>query len=153
MTLSQHLMDEKGGGFVMGKYDDIIGRERPVSKRHTPMSLENRAAQFAPFAALTGYDDAVEETARYTDEKKELTYEKKQELEEALAELKNNLPCNNRAIVTYFVPDRLKAGGEYVSRQIEVRRIDEFRHSLVLMDKSEIMLDDILSITQEKELT
>ena len=130
----------------MGKYDDIIDKERPVSLRHHPMPIENRAAQFAPFAALTGYDDAVEETARYTDEKKELTAEKKQELEEALLELTRDLGVNNRARVTYFVPDKLKPGGEYVTRVLEIRRIDEYKRSLVLMDKTEVRLDDILAI-------
>ena len=69
------------------KYKDMLYMERPVSKRHTPMSLENRAAQFAPFAALTGYDEAVEETARLTTEKIELSEEKKAELDLALSNL------------------------------------------------------------------
>ncbi len=115
------------------------------------MPIENRAAQFAPFAALTGYDDAVEETARYTDEKRELTAEKKQELEEALLELARDLENNNRARVTYFVPDKLKDGGEYVTRILEIRRIDEYKRALVLMDKSEVRLDDIIAIEREQD--
>lgn len=130
------------------KYKDMLYMERPVSKRHTPMSLENRAAQFAPFAALTGYDEAVEETARLTTDKIELSEEKKAELDLALSELFKSISITGSANceVTYFVPDKSKAGGEYISKSIQVRKIDNVKRVLILTDKSEISIEDILNL-------
>lgn len=135
------------------KYADIIDLDRPISKNHAPMSMENRAAQFMPFAALTGYDDAVEETARYTGEKKMLTPEKKAELQEKLSEI---IGKDNRGIVrvTYFVPDRLKDGGEYITLDTRLVKVDEFRKRLVFSGGVEISTDDIIyigEIAQEVE--
>ncbi|WP_044914563.1 hypothetical protein [Butyrivibrio sp. WCE2006] len=131
----------------MGKYDDILNIKRPVSKNHQPMPIENRAAQFMPFAALTGYDDAVAETARYTEEKIELTEEKKAEINEKLSDLELKLRDGDRVVtVTFFVPDELKSGGEYVTREIRVKRIDTYKGTLVLSDKTEIWINDILSL-------
>lgn len=130
------------------KYKDMLYMERPVSKRHTPMLLENRAAQFAPFAALTGYDDAVEETARLTTEKVELSEEKKAELDLSLSKLGSIISKSgvSTAMVTYFVPDSSKAGGEYVTQKVEIKKIDNIRRTLVLADKSTILVDDILEL-------
>lgn len=132
----------------MGKYDDIINLTRPISKNHTPMPLENRAAQFMPFAALTGYDDEVSEAGRFVVEKAELTEEKKEEINKKLLEIMDSL--NNdaevRTILTYFVPDLLKTGGEYVTRSVLITKIDTDRRCLILNDKSIIHIDDIAAI-------
>ena len=130
------------------KYKDMLYMERPVSKRHTPMSLENRAAQFAPFAALTGYDEAVEETARLTTEKIELSEEKKAELDLALSNLLSVISSSGsaRVQVTFFVPDNLKSGGEYVTKGVNVKRVDNIKKVLILEDKSTIDISDILNL-------
>ena len=130
------------------KYKDMLYMERPVSKRHTPMSLENRAAQFAPFAALTGYDEAVEETARLTTEKIELSEEKKAELDLALSNLLSVISSSGSAKVqvTFFVPDNLKSGGEYVTKGVNVKRVDNIKKVLILEDKSTIDISDILNL-------
>ncbi len=130
----------------MSKYDDIIDRERPISKKHTPMPIENRAAQFMPFAALTGYDDAVEETSRLTTAKIELSEEKKAELDLSIAEISTYIGEQPKVQVTYFVPDETKAGGEYVTVSTRIRKVDSVARVLVLQDKSTISIDDVLSI-------
>ena len=130
----------------MNKYNDIINMERPISKKHAPMPLENRAAQFMPFAALTGYDDAVEETARLTTAKIELSEEKKAELDLALADINLQINTHPLAQITYFVPDETKAGGAYVTISENIRKMDSVARVLVLQDKSTISIDDILSI-------
>ena len=130
------------------KYKDMLYMDRPISKTHQPMPIENRAAQFAPFAALTGYDDAVEETARLTTNKIELSEEKKAELDITLSEL-NSIIINSGSAdvsVTFFVPDKSKSGGEYVSENVTVRKIDNIARILILKDKTTIAVDDILSL-------
>ncbi len=129
------------------KYKDILYMERPVSKLHTPMPLENRAAQFAPFAALTGYDEAVEETARLTSAKVELSDEMKEELDRALTEINAGIAEMPRVQITYFVPDALKDGGEYTTVSVSVRNIDYIKRVIILKDKSEIAIDDVLKIS------
>ena len=130
------------------KYRDMLYMERPISRTHQPMPSENRAAQFAPFAALTGYVDAVEETARLTTNKIELSEEKKAELDIALSEL-NSIIMDSGSVsvsVTYFVPDKSKAGGDYVTENVVVRKIDTITRMLVLKEKSTIAIDDILNL-------
>ncbi|WP_242876657.1 YolD-like family protein [Butyrivibrio sp. ob235] len=112
------------------------------------MPLQNRAAQFMPFAALVGYDDEVSEAGRFTREKIELTEEKQSELNEKLTEMINSHEPGDTlsATVTYFVPDGLKDGGEYVTKQVNIGKIDTFKRCLVLDDKSVILIEDIISI-------
>ena len=131
------------------KYKDMIYMDRPISKKHTPMPLENRAAQFAPFAALTGYDDAVNETSRLTVNKIELSEEKKAELDLTLSNLNSVITTNTKASITYFVPDSLKAGGDYVTVNASIRKIDSVSRTIILMDRSVIAIDDIISIEPE----
>lgn len=99
----------------MGKYDDILYMKRPVSQKHMPMSMTARAAQFAPFAALTGYDDAIEEETRETAPEIEPGEEEKERIGRTVAELAKRLETGKcpAVIVTYFKRDTLKAGGEY----------------------------------------
>ena len=127
-------------------YEDIINLERPISKKHMPMPIENRAAQFMPFAALTGYDDAVVETARYTSERKELTLEKKTELDEKIQTLMSENNTEKEVSITYFVADKYKAGGEYLTKKVIILKADMYKRCIVLKDKTEIPIDDIFSI-------
>ena len=96
-------------------YDDIINLPHPVSKNHPQMPLRDRAAQFAPFAALTGHDAAIKETARLTDERLELSEEAIAQLNERINIIRNNIGIEQKISITYFIPDEKKAGGSYVT--------------------------------------
>lgn len=128
------------------KYKDMLYMERPISKHHAPMSMENRAAQFAPFAALTGYDDAVEEVSRVTSRKVELSEEMRAELDLILAEINSHIAEIPEVKITYFVPDLSKDGGEYTDIITRIKKIDFVSRTLILQDKTSIAIDDILSI-------
>jgi hypothetical protein len=132
----------------MGKYDDIINLNRPVSTRHRPMPVENRAAQFMPFAALTGYDDEVSEAGRYTLDRIELSEDKKAEINERLLEIQEALLPHSAqsAVITYFVPDKNKNGGEYITDQVLIAKIVPQKKCLILDEKTEIKIEDILAI-------
>ena len=91
-----------------GKYDDIINLPRHVSKKHPQMSLEARSAQFAPFAALTGYDEQIQETARITSKRKELNEELKEILNEKLQKIQEKINLKPELTITYFIPDLKK---------------------------------------------
>ena len=134
---------------MSGKYDDIINLPHHVSKKHPPMPMEDRAAQFSPFAALTGYGDAVKETARLTDKKLEVDEEKLTKLNTEFAILKDNLLSEPEVTVTYFVHDERKSGGRYVDITGKAKKIDEFERLLILDDGSRIPLDDIISLESE----
>ena len=126
------------------KYEDIINLPHPVSNKHRPMPVEDRAAQFAPFAALTGHQAAIEETARITDERIELDEEVKEHLNMRIQKL---LAEPGREVgIVYYVPDGRKSGGSYVTRAGVVKKIDEYQKILVLEDGSRIPLDDISEI-------
>ncbi len=131
---------------MSGKYDDIIHMERPVSRHHVPMPLENRAAQFAPFAALTGYDDAVDEAARITGSRIELSEEMKGELDMKLFEIASHIAEHPEVSVTYFVPDLHKDGGEYVTVTGAVRKINLTERQIVLENIGAISIDDVLEL-------
>lgn len=128
---------------MSGKYDDIIALPHPVSSRHPHMPVSDRAAQFAPFAALTGYDSALRETARQTEPKKEQTDEPKQILDRKQQFLLTCHEPHPEITVIYFKADAHKAGGAYVSLTGRFRRIDPVGRQLVLTDKTRIPLDDI----------
>ena len=104
-------------------YDDIIHLPRHVSQNHPQMPMHDRAAQFAPFAALTGYESAVGETARLTSEKHELSSQEAEELDRRLTDLAARLKDRPEVTVEYFVPDNRKAGGAYVTMTGRVRHI------------------------------
>ena len=123
-------------------YEDIMYLPRPVSKKHAPMSLINRAAQFAPFAALTGHDAMIRETARLTDSPMDLT-------DSARAELDQILRCLEEGMVvraTVFVPDRWKAGGAYVERTGTVRKVDAYGQCLIFADGSDVPFQSIAKL-------
>ena len=128
----------------MSNYDDIIHMKRPVSRREK-MSIENRAAQFAPFAALTGFDEEVEETARITDSKVELDEYQKAELNDKLLFL-NNSEDDEEVSITYFVPDKKKSGGAYITKKGIVLKVREYEKDVIMDDGTEIPIDDIFAI-------
>lgn len=128
----------------MHRYDDIIHLPHHQSGTRPHMSLHDRAAQFSPFAALTGYDAAVEEAARLTEQKLELSEEEKAAIGAKLTEIKEHIKERPEVTVTYFVPDERKAGGTYVTVTETVRRIDEFERVVVMQDQSGIRIDDII---------
>ncbi len=127
----------------MGKYDDIINLPHHVSRVHPPMPMENRAAQFAPFAALTGHAAAIEETGRVTSEKIELTDEEKMQLSRRL-----EYAMQQRAVVTitYFLPDALKQGGRYLSHRGMIKKIDPYDRELTLTDGKTLPLNTIYAV-------
>ena len=127
-------------------YDDIKHLTRPQYDDLHPMSMHDRAAQFSPFAALVGYDDAVAETARLTDSKLDLTEDEMSLLNANLNRLLDSLDEQPQISVTYFVPDKYKTGGRYIVKTGTVRRIDEYARVLIFTDKSEIPIDDTVQI-------
>ena len=129
----------------MSEYDDIIDLPRPKSA-HEPMPMGDRAAQFSPFAALTGYEDAIDETARLTDARVELGESAVEELERKLIDLAARISERPEISVTYFVPDARKEGGAYVTRTGTLKRIDELGRELVFADGARIAVGDIISV-------
>ena len=135
---------------MSGKYDDIINLPHHVSAKRPQMSRSARAAQFAPFAALVGLDDEMEETARLTDAKPELEEAEKEKINRVLLEIRNNPQKETAVELTFFRPDGRKDGGAIITRTCTVRRIDEIERKLILSDRSEIEFDNILSIKISK---
>ena len=127
-------------------YDDIKHLTRPQYDDLPPMSMSDRVAQFSPFAALVGYDDAVSETARLTDSKAVLTEDEMSELNANLNRLLDNLDEGLEISVSYFVPDEKKSGGKYVEKVGTVRIYDSYVQELVFVDKTRIKIQDIIKI-------
>ena len=127
----------------MRTYDDIINLPHPTSARHPRMPMADRAAQFQPFQALSGYGSAIRETARVTGERAELTEEEKTILDEKLRYL---LEAGGEAVFTWFLPDEKKDGGAYVTNLGTIKKIDPLRGIVVLMDGTVIPIEDILEI-------
>lgn len=130
----------------MSQYDDIINRPHHTSPTRPRMSAENRAAQFSPFAALTGYDAAVKETARLTDERVELDEYEKAALDERLQLIKDNLDCEPMVKFVYFVPDKKKSGGEYRTIIGTIKKIKEYERQIILHEGTIIPIDEIYSV-------
>ena len=128
------------------KYDDIINLSHHVSKKHPQMSLYARSAQFAPFSALTGYEDAVKETARQVSEKIEIDEDLKLILDSKLHLLMEMTDKNSEVTVTYFVKDLKKDGGQYVTVTGIVKKIDSINRKIYLKDSKEIFADDIIDL-------
>lgn len=128
------------------KYDDIIHLPHHVSAKRARMSMTDRGAQFSPFAALTGYEAAIQETARLTDRRIELTEGEKQELDGKLRELLEK--PGRGASITHFVADLLKEGGEYVTEPCVIRRQDPYGRGLVLTDGRMLRFEDIVAVEE-----
>lgn len=131
-------------------YDDIIHLPHHVSKTRPQMSLEDRAAQFSPFAALTGYDAAILETGRLTEDKLELGEETQAILDRKQRYLAEIIDTKPEITVTYFVPDEKKSGGAYSTVTGFLKRIDEYERVLMLTDGRKIQLDAIFDIESEE---
>ena len=133
-------------------YEDIIHLPHHQSVTRTHMSISERSAQFAPFSALTGHGEAMQETARITNQKMELDEQSKVLLDTKLQELVERKSLENDVAVEfmYFQPDATKTGGEYVEKLGKLKRIDEVNRVVVLEDKTEILIDDIIGIMDEK---
>lgn len=125
-------------------YDDILYRQRPVSALHLPMSLRDRAAQFSPFAALSGHEEQIDETARLTEGRIELSEEARAELDRTQQWLLDHLDQKPVVSVTYFVPDSRKSGGAYQTITGTVKGVAPWEQCLLLTDGSRIDLDAVL---------
>ena len=134
---------------LASKYEEIMKHPHHVSKTRPQMPMSDRAAQFAPFAALTGYDAAIKETGRLTDERIELDVEALSALDMKYQLLMEALDEAPEVTITYFQPDERKAGGKYVSAVGTVKKIDDFERRITMRDGTRIPMDDVLSIDGE----
>lgn len=130
----------------MNNYDDIINLNRPISK-HKHMTIEERSAQFAPFAALVGYDNAVKETARLTENKIEMNDEQQDMLNFKLRYLYDNINNKNEVIITHFIKDNKKVGGKYINTIGIIKQIDPVQENIKLSNNVIIYMNDIINIT------
>lgn len=130
----------------MGNYDDIIDLPHHVSETHPPMSRADRAAQFSPFAALTGYDAAVRETARVTERRIELDEGVKAELNARLNCILEHLSEHPQVSITYFMPDEKKSGGAYRTVTGAVRKLDGFAKTLTLVDGTVVPVEEMIHV-------
>lgn len=128
------------------RYDDVINRQHPTSKKHPRMSNMNRAAQFAPFAALTGYEESIAETARLTDRRIELSEYEIEELNAKLNFIQDHIKEHPKVTVTYFQPDERKEGGAYITVSGKVRRIDEVNKTVMFEEKGNILIELIVNL-------
>ena len=128
------------------RYDEIMGLPHHVSKTRPQMPLSDRAAQFAPFAALTGYDSAIKETGRLTDERIELDEEALTALNRKYQLLIEALDDTPEVTIIYFQPDERKAGGQYVSATGTVKKVDTFGRRILLQDGTRIPLDSVYDL-------
>lgn len=129
------------------EYKDIIDHEHHVSQKHPQMSRLNRAAQFSPFAALTGYDNLVAESARVTDTRKDLTEDEIESLNLKISFLQSKLDEQPEVIILHFVEDGKKVGGAYIETKGVVRKILHHERVLILDSGTEIFLDDVIDIS------
>ena len=134
---------------MSGQYDDIIHLPHHVSLIRPQMPMQDRAAQFSPFAALTGYDAAVKETARLTDKKIVLDEEALTFLNRKYQILVDRLDERSQFIITYFKPDAKKSGGAYAEIAGAVKKVDDFERIIVMMDGTKLPMDDVLDIEGE----
>lgn len=131
---------------MSGKYGDIINLPHPTSLNHPRMSLHDRAAQFSPFAALTGHHAAIAEMGRLTDRRIELDESEIARVDAELQHLQELLPGRPTVSITYFAPDERKNGGSYQTVTGEVKRIDAVSGMIQMTDRREIPIEDVFSI-------
>ncbi len=126
----------------MGNYDDIINLKRPISKKHQPMSIYNRAGQFSPFAALTNYSNIIAEEGRLTKSQIDLNEDQIVEIDRVLQYAKNNL--NTKVNIIYFVKDNKKEGGDYLNIEDNISKINEDSRLIYFKNGNIISIDDIV---------
>lgn len=125
------------------KYDDIINMPHHVSMTRSHMSALDRAAQFSPFAALTGHDAAIKETARLTNERIDLDESSRELLDEKLLILQEHLEEQPKVSITYFKQDEKKSGGEYQSVTNKIIKLNEYENTILLEDGTIIPIKDV----------
>ena len=130
-------------------YEDIINLPHHVSSKRPQMPMLDRAAQFSPFAALTGYDDAIRETGRLTDEKITLDDYEKEAINAKLQFIMSHLGENRKVKLTYFEPDEKKEGGKYVELDCTIKKIDEYERQLIILNGKKIPIENLLDIELE----
>ena len=130
-------------------YEDIVNLPPHISKRHPQPTMMDRAARFAPFAAITGYEEMVLEEARVTEEWVDLTESALEQLNERLVVLQEHLLEQQEITITYFKPDLRKSGGAYVEHTGIVKRIDLYEHLLVMIDGKKIGIESIYKLSGE----
>lgn len=130
----------------MSRYDDILHLSRPVSEKRAPMTLQDRAAQFSPFAALTGYDSVIAEAGRLTERCVELDEGSIQQLNRQLNEILSQIDHQPAVTVTWFRPDDRKEGGSYETKTGSVKKLDATKQLLQFADRTEIPFGQLLSI-------
>ena len=128
------------------EYDDIVDLPHHVSSTRPQMSMQDRAAQFSPFAALTGYDAAISETARLTDKKIELSEDAQESLDLKMAAIRSQLSSHPLVTIVYFVPDELKDGGAYLTHTGQIKRIDDIERTIIMIDGTKIPFDDVFDL-------
>ena len=131
---------------MTGAYDDIINLPHHVSTTRPSMTVVDRAAQFSPFAALTGHDAAIKETARLTDERIELDEYSKDALSDRLQIVADRIKEHPEIAIAYFQPDAKKNGGAYLAAVGSVKKIDEYERVVIMTDSTAISMDEIISI-------
>ena len=131
----------------MGKYDDMLGMEHPASRKHPRMSLMDRAAQFAPFAALTGHGTAIKETERWTDERMELTEDEISCINLRLMAAEAYVGTDEVFNLLYFVPDGKKSGGSYMEITGSIQKLDRYAGLLFLSDGTQVPIESIAEIS------
>ena len=135
---------------MSGPYDDIINLPHHVSRTRPQMPRADRAAQFAPFSALVSYGAALVETARLTDRRIELEEDDRAAMDRKQQKLMERIGERPEVAVTWFVPDARKEGGQYITTVGRLKRIDEVRRVMVLVDRTEIPLDDVFDIEAQE---
>lgn len=130
----------------MNNYDDIINMPHHESKIYPKMSLYNRSAQFAPFAALTGYSDIINETARLTDKKIEIDDGLKSIINNKLLEIIKKIEEEPKVTITYFVKDKYKDGGKYKKVTSKIKKIDKYENEIIFINKYKISISEIIDI-------
>lgn len=128
------------------QYDDIIGLPHPVSANHPQMNRADRAAQFSPFSALTGYEEVIAETGRLTDKRIELEEDARIILDEKLRWIQGQITVRPEVAVTYFLPDSRKTGGSYVTVRDRVKKIDPYESVVVMQEGTRIPIEEIIKI-------
>lgn len=134
---------------MTNSYDDIINLPHHISPSRPHISAHDRAAQFSPFAALTGYGLAITETGRLTDRKVDLDECSKTDLNEKLSKIQDQIDELPEVIIAYFQPDKKKPGGTYITTTGCVKKIDAYERTLIMLDDNKIPIDDILEIGGE----
>ena len=134
---------------MSGPYDDIIDLPHPTSTKHPRMPISDRAAIFSPFAALTGHGDAIRETARLTERKKELDEDTKTMLDLKQQILAGKIAEQPEVSVIWFCADEKKDGGQYITTKGRLKKIDDIEKSLCLADGTTIPLDDVLELRSD----